>query len=70
MVKIATRTEWIICKIVKYVYCRLFNSEKFPKFVRRKGRGMGGVTSARNERHTVLPEILKKERRKGDGGWS
>jgi hypothetical protein len=30
----------------------------------------GDVTSARNERHTVLPEILKKERRKGDGGWS
>jgi hypothetical protein len=58
MVKIATRTEWII---VKYVYYRSFISENFPKFVRRKGRGMGGVTSARNERHTVSPEILKKK---------
>jgi hypothetical protein len=67
MVKIATRTEWII---VKYVYYCSFISENFPKFVRRKGRGMGGVTSARNERHTVSPKILKKERRKGDGGWS
>jgi hypothetical protein len=37
---------------------------------KKKGRGMGGVMSARNERHTVSPEILKKERRKGDGGWS
>jgi hypothetical protein len=69
MVRIAISTKWIICKIVKYVY-RSFISKKFPKFVRRKGRGMGGVTSARNERHNVLPEILKKERRKGDGGWS
>ena len=68
MVKIATRTKWIIRKIVKDVNC-LFISENFPKFALWKGRGMGGVTSARNERHTVLPKIQKKERRKGDGGW-
>jgi hypothetical protein len=48
------------CKIEKYVN-HSFISENFSKFVRRKGRGMGGVASARNERHTALPEILKKK---------
>ena len=61
MVKIAISTKWIICKIVKYVDYRSFIYENFPKFVRRKGRGMGGVMNARNDRHTVSPEILKKK---------
>jgi hypothetical protein len=43
--------------------------KNFPKFYpkKRKGLKIQYVMNAQNERHTVLPKIQKKERRKSDG---